>query len=266
MIALDLGVLRWMLNALSRMFQGILARLLIKRPVMPYCENLCLEMPASFPCLEYTLWRTTASPIVAAAPPGDPSWENLAASNLTAWRFRQSCEAWEHIKQLVHDKPNGGSHEDQYQMDSHMFTMLTTMISCIESTLYSISAVASSPMVVGYLFDNQAQRKGSDASWLLSQLTGHPKATLLVGELTLLVGSTDWKFLLDLRNRVSHRTNLSRIVFATVGGVLPPSVPFHYAATTNTPEIKRSVMDFESYHAWFAGTVRRLLVGACALL
>lgn len=255
-----------MLNELSRMLQSIFARRRFQRSIMSYCENVCLQMPASFPCAEYTSWRTSVSPIIAAAPADDPSWESLAASNLTAWRFRQSCEAWEQIKELVHDKPNGGSHEDQYQMDSHMFTMLTTMISCIESTLYSISAVASLPTVVGYMFDNKTQKKASDANWLLSQLTGHPKASLLVDELTLLIKSTDWKFLLDLRNRVSHRTNLSRVGFATVGGVLPPPIPFHYAATTNTPEIKKSVADFANYHAWFANTLRRLLVGARALL
>jgi len=233
---------------------------------MAYCENLCLEMPASFPCSEYTLWRSTASPIVAAAPPGDPACESLAASNLTAWRFREACEAWARIKRLVHDKPNGGSHEDQYQMDSDMFTMLTAMISCIESTLYSISAVGSLPTVVGYLFDHKAQKKGSDASWLLGMVAGNSKAAMLANELTSLAGSAQWTFLLDLRNRVSHRSNLSRVGFATVGGVLPAPVPFHYAATTNTPEIRKTVPDFESYHTWFADTVRRLIVGAHALL
>lgn len=233
---------------------------------MPYCENLCLVMPANFPCGEYTSWRIAASSVVTSASSGDPAWEHLSASNLTAWRFRHAQESWNAIKALVQSAPNGGSHEDQYQMDCEMFEMLTAVISCVESTIYSISAVASLASVVGFVFDASAQKKGSDPTWLATKVSTHPKGGALCTELNALAASAEWKFFLDLRNRVSHRSNLSRVVRAAVGVPLPTPVPFHFSKTSNTPEIVMTIADFEARHVWFAATLRRLLIAARSLL
>jgi hypothetical protein len=234
---------------------------------MIYCENACLDMPAAFPCHEYTLWRTAAGQLVAASPHGDPAWEHLGASNLTAWRFRQAWENWDWLKAFAEHTPDGGNHEDHCVTDDRMFSMLTAISSCIESTVYSISALASLPSIVGFPFATQSvQRNGSSPTWLLDKIAQHPKAGLLSHELTALVASPQWLFFMDLRNRVSHRSNLSKPGFATMGGTLPAPIDFHYSATTSTPEVALTIAQFEGDLAWLAGTLQRILTAARALI
>jgi hypothetical protein len=224
-------------------------------------------MPASFPCSEYTAWRKAASALVADSPQGDPAWEQLGASNLIAWRFRQAWEKWESLKNFAVRTPNGGNHEDQYVTDDRMFGMLTAIVSCIESTTYSISAVASLSSVVGFSFATKAeQRNGSDPERLAKLIATSPKASALNAELTALANAAEWKLFVDLRNRVSHRSNLSRPGFAAVGAPLPPPIQFHFSATTSSPEIAMTLADFEAKLNWFTTTLRRMLVAALALL
>lgn len=234
---------------------------------MPYCPSNCIDMPASFPCSEYSLWRSAASKLFAAVPVGDPAWEHLAASNLTGRRFRQALEYWDELKTFVTHTKNGGSHEEQYETDKQMFGLLTAVVSCIESTIYSIAAVASLPSVAGIPFDLKAQKSGSDPTWLAQKLATNPKATQLCIELTKLAAAPEWQFFMTFRNRVSHRSNLSRVGYATsAGNALPPPDDFRFSATTNTPDTTKTIADFDADLAWLAVTIKALMVNAHTLL
>jgi len=233
---------------------------------MTYCAEYCLEVPDDFPVVELTVFMAEARRVLIPSGNTSTAWQEFGgASNLIGWRYRASSDAWlEHRRSI--EMPGGGpNHEDLYLQERSLFLMFSAGVACIESTTYALAAAASHPQVCGLTFSPKEQRACS-AARLLTWLTPHAKATELVTTLQRLLAAPEWTLWVELRNRMTHRSNLPRRHFASVGGPPPQVRPLNYAPTSSTPEIDADLADWDTLRMWLAHALRDLLVSGTSML
>jgi hypothetical protein len=233
---------------------------------MTYCAEFCLEMPDSFPVTELTTFMAEARRVLIPGGSTSAAWKEFGgASNLIGWRYRASFDSWHEHRASIEAFGGGRNHEDVYMQERSLFLMFSSGVSCIESTTYAIAAAASDPSVCGIAFTDKEQRACSPTR-LLAWLTPHPKAADLVLALQELLASPEWTLWVDLRNRMTHRSNLPRRHFASVGSPAPQVNPLNYAPTSSTPEVDADLTDWDALHAWLAQQLKEILVAGTALL
>lgn len=115
------------------------------------------------------------------------------------------------------------------------------------------------------MFGEDEQRKCSP-SQLLKWLRQNHKAAALVAVLERVTEAPEWKRYVELRNRMTHRSNLPRRSFASMGGPLPKVNPINYAPTSTTKEIDADFVAWDALHRWLADSLRELLVAGVVLL
>lgn len=218
-----------------------------------------LEMPDSFPADEMAAFMEAARSI-ALLPTKSDAWKELGgASNLIGWRFR-GCH--EHMQEYLESwKVYGAnvSFEQMYLRERALFEMFTAGVSCIESTCYALNALASDPKLLGLPFGELEQRR-CNPTRIKETLSKHPEALALVAALEALTSSTEWTLWVELRNRMTHRSNLPRIINVAFGAVPPPARALHFAATSSTPAFEADLSHLEALFTWLASSLRNLLV------
>jgi len=222
-----------------------------------------LELPDSFPADAMDAFMAAARSIVLTPTKSD-AWKELGgASNLIGWRFR-GCH--EDMNTYINSwKVHGAnvSFEEIYLRERALFGMFTAGVSCIESTCYALNALASHPSLLGLPFGEREQRACSPAR-LQKSLSKHSEALALVTTLDVLTNSTEWTLWVDLRNRMTHRSNIPRIIQAAVGAEPPPAKALHFAATSSTPAFEADASHLETMFDWLASSLRNLLVAGLA--
>lgn len=217
-------------------------------------------MPADFPDAEFTQFMAVARHVLLT-PSQHPLWVEFAgASNLVGWRFRASTEDWQLHKASLACNPNP-DHEELFRRERALFGMFTSGVSALESSIYAIAALASHPAVFNIAFGPSEQRLCGPHK-LHQWLNPHPRASILCGILTNLLNSREWSLWRDLRNRMMHRSDLPRIIYATLGAPLPVTNPLLFAATSSTPPVDADTADFDALHLWLAATIRELFIEA----
>ncbi len=233
---------------------------------MTYCAEFCLEMPDSFPVTELTAFMAEARRVLIPGGHTSAAWNEFGgASNLIGWRYRASFDAWHEHRASIEAHGGGKNHEDVYIQERSLFLMFSSGVSCIESTSYAMAAVASDPSVCGIAFTDR-ERRACSPSRLIGWLAPHPKAADLVAALQQLLAAPEWNLWVDLRNRMTHRSNLPRRHFASVGAPAPQVNPLNYAPTSSTPEVDAGLTDWDALHAWLAHQLKKVLVAGTALL
>lgn len=233
---------------------------------MTFCTELGLELPDDFPVTELIAFMAEARRVLIPGGNTAPAWKEFGgASNLIGWRYRASFEGWQKHRASVQAYGGGRNHEDLYHQERSLFFMFSAGVSCIESTTYAMAAAASDSNVCGIAFAEKQQRDCSP-NRLRMWLAPHPKATDLVASLQDLVTAPEWKLWVDLRNRMTHRSNLPRRHFASVGSPPPQVNPLNYAPTSSTPEVDADLADWDELHQWLAWQLRKLLVSGTAML
>lgn len=226
-------------------------------------NEYCLDLPEDFPEPQLIQYMAVARRILLE-PHKSPQWGEFAgASNLIAWRYRSSFEDWQYYKGSLNTHANP-DHEELFRRERALFGMFTAGVSCIESACYSLAALASHPAVLGIPFGTPEQRRCSP-SVLRDWLAPHAKAATLNATLGILLASPEWEIWVSLRNRMTHRSNLPRVIQAWVGATPPPIKPIHFAATSSTPCIEAETTDFDALHDWLARTLAALLNGGALL-
>lgn len=233
---------------------------------MTFCAELCIELPDDFPVAEFVVFMQAARRVLLPGGNTSEAWKEFAgASNLIGWRYRASFDAWREHRAFIQAHGGGRNHEDVYQQERSLFLMFAAGVSCIESAAYALAAAASHATVCGIAFTSREQRDCSP-SRLLEWLRPHSKAAALVAALQALVNAPEWELWVDLRNRMTHRSNLPRRHFASVGAPAPQVKPLNYAPTSSTPEVDADLADWDALHQWLAHQSRALLVAGTALL
>lgn len=223
----------------------------------------CIDLPDDFPEVQLTRYMTAARKVLLE-PIKSLQWGEFAgASNLIAWRYRASYEDWQYYKQSLASHSNA-DHNELFKRERALFGMFTAGVSCIESTVYSLAALASHPAVLSLPFGAVEQRHCSPSSlrdWLLP----YSRASTVVSVLNELLSAKQWALWVDLRNRMTHRSNLPRVIKAWAGGPPPPIKPIHFAATSSTPDVEGEAADFDALHDWLAQTLAAILAAGANL-
>ena len=233
---------------------------------MKFCEELCIKLPDDFPIAEFTTFMIEARRVLIPCGNTSPAWKEFAgASNLIGWRYRASFDAWQEYRESVKVYGGGRDHEDIYQQERSLFLMFSAGVSCMESAAYALAAAASEPIVCGIAFTTKEQRACSP-SRLLDWLSPHVSAAELAEALHALVTAREWGLWVDLRNRMTHRSNLPQRHFGSVGGPAPRINPLNFAPTSSTPSVDADLGDWDVLHLWLAQQLRGLLLAGTALL
>jgi hypothetical protein len=230
---------------------------------MVFCVEHQLELPDKFPVDAFVAFMATARE-VTHTPTKSAAWAELAgASNLIGWRF-MACH--EDLRTFVESwrTKSPASFEGIYLRDRALFGMFTAGVSCVESTCYALHALASHPSVLGVPFSESEQRASSPRR-LRQVLSDYSRGKALSVALDALLDSPEWKTWLELRNRMSHRSNLPRNVYGMSGDVPPPAKALQYAATSSSAALTGEIEDLEALFTWLTDAIRELLVAGSAL-
>jgi hypothetical protein len=215
-------------------------------------------MPDDFPVDELTKFMAVARRVLLE-PDMSAAWKEFAgASNLIGWRFRGSSDYWLEYKQSLVASSDSGGHEEQFRRERALFGMFSAGVSCIESTTYALAALASHPRVLSLSFGPGEQRACSPrklADWLAPYAAARQLTVVLNG----LLVSTEWSLWVDLRNRMTHRSNLPRMIFASAGAPAPVVAPINFAQTSSTRRVEAEISDFDALHKWLARSLGSLL-------
>jgi len=155
------------------------------------------------------------------------------ALNAIAWRYRNAFEELSFLRGHYSQKNAPVDHEDHYQREKSLFGFFTAGVSCIEATLYAIAAYTS--VVPSFDFSEKAQR-ACNPSKLYEWLKPHVGAVGLAVKVEELSKSSEWEFLLEVRNCLSHRGNLPGIIQLSAAASLPKVKPILFDRTTSTDE------------------------------
>lgn len=225
---------------------------------MPICETYQLEMPVCFPGDELDKFVSAANRILEKSPKSEAAKEFRSASNLIGWRFRACydemqvyCETWQRVD----------CHETLYHRERALFGMLCAGQSCLECTCYAISALASHPTAFGIPF-GERERKNCGPSELVGRFRAISPQDHLCLVLDEIASSARWNRWRKMRNRVSHRSNMPREIYAS-NGADAPSPKVWYARTSSSPRAKGDVEAIQAMFAWLAVSLHKLLFAAC---
>jgi hypothetical protein len=233
---------------------------------MTFCTELGIEMPDDFPVTAFTAFMVEARRVLIPGGNTSAAWKEFGgASNLIGWRYRASFDAWVELRNSVKAYGGGRNHEEVYQQERALFLMFSAGVSCIESTGYALAAAASDPSVCGIAFASKEQRACSLGP-LLAWLTPHANATGVVTALQALNAAPEWNVWVNLRNRMTHRSNLPKRHFLSVGSPPPQVNPLNYAPTSSSTEVDADFADWDALHQWLANQVQELLLAGTALL
>lgn len=215
-------------------------------------------MPSSFPCKELTEFMKVARQILLGKT--TPSiWKEFAGgSNLIGWRFRAASEYWQECRDLWPCDGDKNSHEDNFNWERCLYGTFSSAVSCVESAIYCIAALFSDKSLVGFTFGPKEQRTCNPKS-LANWIRATRECCNLTTAVDSVVTADEWKRLVELRNRMTHRSNLPRVQNLSVGGPRPAPKPIHFASTSSTTEIEAELEEFDKLFSWLAETIRNLL-------
>lgn len=224
---------------------------------MPYIENLCINMPPEFPAVPFTQLRKLQQTVLVTDGVQSTQCKEFGlASNTIAWRYKAAHEELSLLRGHYSQKNAPVDHEDLYKREKAMFNFFTAGVSCIETTIYAIAAYTSK--VLSFDFTEKLQRACSPSA-LNRWLKPYPTAEKLALETAELSNSAEWGFLLEVRNRLSHRGNLPAIVCASVGEAPREVNPLLFDRTTSTDPIDMNFEELSGHFDWITTTLASLL-------
>jgi len=230
-----------------------------------FVEEVCIDLPTSFPIKAFVEFRASARSILISPQAKAPQWAEFAgASNLIAWRFRAAVEALERFTESWLRQGAAVGHEEIYVRERELYAMFSCGVSCLDATCYAIYALLSRPDVLGISF-NDNDRNQCKPAYLLSKLQGRAEAAPVVAALTALSSSSEWRIWRTFRNRMTHRSNLPRITYASTEDNLPPAKPVNVAATSSTDAFAADLVDLRDHFTWLASSLEGLLSAMLAL-
>ncbi len=231
---------------------------------MQFVKEFQIDLPDEFPSAEYhDYWE--ASSAVLHDPEKGAAWAEFAgASNLIGWRFRSCFEAMSWYLESWRARGYDVKHEEIYQRESGLFSMFSSGVSTLESTVYSLYAVASHPKVLAVSFGADDQRRAGVKS-LQSALGTTARAEPLAEALGMILAAPEWERWVEFRNRMTHRSNLPRIIKASVGSAPPPGKTLDFAATSSSTAFSSDENGLIRLYAWLAASLRNLFAAGTVL-
>lgn len=224
-----------------------------------FSEVLQLHLPTEFPLAEFEAFVRSARETIPSG--SDARREFNGASNLIGWRFRACVEY--RLAYLSSWKLTGASasFDKIYSRERDMYGMFASGVSAIESITYACYSVASDPAVLALPFGEKVRRHRSGPKHLAEALDGRSCGSRLLSALNAMLSSDEWRIWTSYRNTMTHRSNIHRIVYASVGSSPPPSKILQFAGSWSHDPLDGDESAFEALGQWLATTATELLVG-----
>lgn len=231
-----------------------------------------LDLPSNFPFTEMEAFKVAADSILRPETSVEAWQEYAGATNLIGWRFRNCHEDMERWVGSLNTHGENGDFEEEYLRERALFGFFTAGLSCIESTCYALYALAYHLELLNPSDLAKKQQKKQDIwraypSDLRDLLLEKPKTVVLKIKLKDLTDSGEYKRLNELRNRVTHRSNLPRK--QTLGVSNNAHQVFAKTNSTKLSEEEKELTINELFLkdmlTWLAESVRALLVEGARL-
>jgi hypothetical protein len=230
---------------------------------MPFSDILKLELPESFPLLDYERFVTAVRSTVPSG--SDARREFNGASNIIGWRFRSAMEDKEAYLSSWRAFSIHASFEELYSRERHLFGMFVSGVSCVEAICYACYAVASAPTLLALPFDEEIRRYRSAPKHLLKVLGTTAPGSSLESALRSLVSAPEWDVWVSFRNTMTHRSNIPRIIKGVGGGPPPPAKIMEFSSTWSSPSLDGDEETIESLTLWLTASSSALLAGGASL-
>lgn len=230
---------------------------------MPFAELYQLDLPAEFPLTECEAFcRAVRSRVDTKS----DAWREFGgASNLVAWRFRACVEYREQYLQSWRTRPMAGF-EELYARERAFVAMFVSGVSAIESTVYACYAAGSHPAVIGLPFDEKIRRSRSGPAHFKNALEGLQSGALMVATLETMLASDEWRIWKSYRNTMAHRSNIHRIVYASIGSTPPPERIMQFAGNWSHDPMDGDEGAFIALGTWLRSTIKVLLIAGEVLV
>jgi len=231
---------------------------------MKFNNQYQLDLPDAFPSDAFAIFMEGGRSLFL--PDNTDGWKEFAgASNLIGWRYR-TCYAgmdaylssWKTLGVAV-------GFDELFKREQSLFMMFVSGTSCLDSCCYALYAVANHPRVLSLPFGPNEQRQCSPKS-LYRVLVSNSRGRELYTALDIMLTSKYWILWNDLRNRMTHRSNLPRITFASFGSPPPTAKPIRFAATSSTPELEGDEDFLKNLFDEFTNSLRNILIAGTALM
>jgi hypothetical protein len=230
---------------------------------MPFSEIMQLHMPSLFPLVAFEDFVKKSRSVII--PASEARHEFGRASNIIGWRFRACVENKEDYMSSWRRYRSDISFDENYNREKLFFFIFVSGVSCIEATVYACYALASDTNVFGFPFDESIRRNRSGPKCLKEKLQERDPTIALVSVLDKLITSDQWKFWKDFRNAMTHRSNIPRIIHASIGGPLPREIPLEFAPTWSTRALSGDEGAFNEMISWLAASLEQLFIGGIQL-
>jgi len=224
-----------------------------------FSDVLQLEMPSSFPLVEYEAFVYAVRQVTDAHSVARKEFGG--ASNLIGWRFRAFCEYKDKYLHSWHKFGANVSFEEMYLREKSFFGMFVCGVSTIECACYACYAFASYPSVLNVPFDENIRRYSSTPKKLFEKLSKIQPDHALTKTLESGLESGEWEVYTTYRNTMTHRSNIPRIIYGALGSMPPPEKIMQFADTWSTKGMHAGEEEFTRLFEWLVLFLKDILNG-----
>ncbi|MEP7247144.1 MAG: hypothetical protein ABI885_26150 [Gammaproteobacteria bacterium] len=231
---------------------------------MTFCEEFLVELPDTFPYLEWQTFFNVGRPWTQ--PDNEAAGEFVRAMQASAYRYRTADEA---VLSMITVWRDGGqvlSFEAMYRQQRDLFEFFSSTVSSIESALYACYVALTQRHPATAPWGNLNGRKGHFDQGLPRLLnTAYLGTSPLEAVVDALARSADWKEAKEYRNSMIHRALPSRLIEATMGGPPPPVLMVKYAKSWSTLELRATELQMQGRLGWASSQLKLIYEGAGSL-
>jgi hypothetical protein len=229
---------------------------------MPISEPHQLELPPEFPLAAFEQFFSAARERLPQS--SVPRSEFNGACNIIGWRFRSAIEYANGFLESWSRVGVRANFEEQYERERALFGMFSCGVAALEAVCYASHAVSSVITPPDLDFDERARRR-SNPQWLRDQLIQRLPGHALTETLSVRLGAQEWKLWLDLRNTMTHRANIPRTIFASMGSAPPPARLLEFPERWSHAALTGDETEFRRLTKWLAEAMSDVMTAATRL-
>jgi hypothetical protein len=230
---------------------------------MKFCQAFQIELPHTFPLVEWERFLTFGRQSIFAADSGS---EFNRAMGAVAYRYRAADEALESMSADWIACAQQLTFEYKYRQQRDLFEFFSCTVSLIESALYACYIILTQRHPATTPWADKRSRKGQFDRTLpkflkAASLGAHP----LTACVDALASSTAWNELNGFRNSLLHRSLQSRLAEGVGGASPPPPSMVTYAETWSDPELRATGTEMRERLEWASKQLSFICDGGATL-
>jgi hypothetical protein len=228
--------------------------------MMPFCQQVQLEVPDSFPQSEFDAFDLAGRKIVLPTPSAveaGPFREFALAESAVVFRYLGCVEAMDLLEETWMQEAGHLSFEGHYRLERNLFAFFTNGVSSVECLSYACYVLATQVRPNDLPFTDMKARRQIDPKKLGEKMSKLMPGIPMDVEFDALLKSAEWQGWNNYRNLLFHRSSLPRIAKAN-----DPSPPMmlDYDKTWSVDALFTDEKGLRDYVGWLSDRIKRLLV------